>query len=108
MRTCGDYVEDMLIFAQCSINILSNHRLVTSTLFRPQILFIRREERIGVCWEEYLAKRWMQIQTGNPCNINSPIMEDGTHRDDAAHFFGRVLEIAAAPPEAPVNCKLLR
>ena len=31
LRTCGDYVEDMLIFAQCSINILSNHHKVTST-----------------------------------------------------------------------------
>ena len=31
LRTCGDYVEDMLIFAQCSINILSNHHKGTST-----------------------------------------------------------------------------
>ena len=31
LRTCGDYVEDMLIFAQCSINIRSNHGLCTST-----------------------------------------------------------------------------
>ena len=31
LRICGDYVEDMLIFAQCSINILSNHHKGTST-----------------------------------------------------------------------------
>ena len=31
LRTCGDYVEDMLIFAQCSINILSNQHKGTST-----------------------------------------------------------------------------
>ena len=31
LSTCGDYVEHMLIFAQCSINILSNHKKVTST-----------------------------------------------------------------------------
>ena len=31
LRTCGDYVEDMLIFAQCSINILSNQHKSTST-----------------------------------------------------------------------------
>ena len=29
--TCGNYVEDRLIFAQCSINILSNQHKVTST-----------------------------------------------------------------------------
>ena len=31
LSTCGDYVEHMLIFAQCSINILSNHKKGTST-----------------------------------------------------------------------------
>ena len=31
LSTCGDYVEDMLIFAQCSINILSNQHKGTST-----------------------------------------------------------------------------
>ena len=40
LRTCGDYVEDMLIFAQCSINILSNHRLVTSTPTSSTIQFV--------------------------------------------------------------------
>ena len=39
LSTCGDYVEDMLSFAQCSINILSNHKKGTSTaLWR--LLFI--------------------------------------------------------------------
>ena len=31
LRTCGDYVEDMLIFTQRSINIFSNHHKSTST-----------------------------------------------------------------------------
>ena len=29
--TCGEYVENMLIFAQYSTHILSNQQLVTST-----------------------------------------------------------------------------
>ena len=33
LRMCGDYVEDMLIFAQCSINILSNQHKGTSTRY---------------------------------------------------------------------------
>ena len=31
--TCGEYVENMLIFAQYSTHILSNQQLVTSTQF---------------------------------------------------------------------------
>ena len=30
--TCGEYVENMLIFAQYSTHILSNQQLVTSTV----------------------------------------------------------------------------
>ena len=36
--TCGEYVENMLIFAQYSTHILSNQQLATSTPVEPPLL----------------------------------------------------------------------
>ena len=64
LRTCGDYVEDMLIFAQCSINILSNHHKVTST--ESRFADIPREGFMLTCYknctEQELQPLWMRIK----------------------------------------------
>ena len=68
--TCGEYVENMLIFAQYSTHILSNQQLVTST-------------QVGKmpCCASDLSQRWPVNQLHNGM-VGNPVLYE-THLDDS-------------------------
>ena len=98
LRTCGDNVEDILIFAQCSINVLSTSSPTTTSLpapvrrsgsiFRGHLL-LRLQNFRDFSWDfsflpsrirpvpEILLKKGgcfglVWLEDGAPCNLMMP------------------------------------